>query len=446
MNELYQEKQKRILFWGLLLLLLGLCIVRYALQVNFPQIILLGVVILAAFISDENEIIALCICCIPLDTSINVPYALLACILIYCLKYSSEIKINLTVVPILLMVIWELMHCFEKPFSIPSFASDVAPLLMLALLMWLNAAEIEYDLVVRAVAVSVAAMCVLLLGKLVYAANFNLLAVFANLQRLGLDSEEVKSNLSVLGGEQNPNTLGIMCVLGMTGLMQIRLAGRKKPGDMALAIFLLVFGVLTSSRTYIVCLSLMAVLLLFSQKGSVSKKLKFIGVVLVGILVALCVLYLLFPTLLEFYIGRFRVEDVTTGRLDLMRAYHEFIVSDPRYTFFGIGLHGFYRKVMEVYRVAKYVPHNGIQELIIAWGLPGLFLFIALWAVMIWRSRQCCKKQGLINYIPLIIILVKAQAGQMLDSSYTMLAFSYAYLSMCANLTSPEPQALDETT
>ena len=61
---------------------------------------------------------------------------------------------------------------------------------------------------------------------------------------------------------------------------------------------------------------------------------------------------------------------------------------------------------------------------------------------MIAMSKKHCKHQSLINYIPLIIILVKGMAGQMLNSPYTMLAFSYAYLSMCADLSPRDEQRI----
>jgi O-antigen ligase len=190
----------------------------------------------------------------------------------------------------------------------------------------------------------------------------------------------------------------------------------------------------------------MAILLLVCQKGSVSQKIKFVCIVAVIVLIALGLLFLLFPALMEFYISRFQMEDLTTGRMDLMAHYHEFVMSDPVHLFFGIGLHDFNKKVMNVYRIARNVPHNGVQELIVAWGLPGLIMFLILWVVMILRARQCCKKQGLINYIPLLIILLKVQAGQMLNSAYTMLAFSFAYLSMCCDLTAPEQVETEQTT
>lgn len=441
MIQLNPKKHSRVMFWTLLSILLGLCIVRYALQVSFPRVILLGMVILIAALGDRDEIVAVCICCIPLHTSLHYAYAVLISVVIYIVKFSENMKMNSLVMVFAAMLVWELMHCFGQPFSIPAFISDCVPLLLLlALLLCCNADQFDYAFIVRALVVSVAAMCTLLLCKVVYLAKFDLVAAFANLQRLGLDSEETKENLAVLGGDMNPNTLGIMCVLAMTGLLQLRQAGQKKMADLVMVIVLLIFGVLTSSRTYLVCLALMGVLLLFSQTGSISRKLKFVGAVVLVILLALGLLYLLFPALLEYYLGRFQVQDLTTGRMDLLAAYHEFIVSDPKVMFFGIGLQNFYTKVLDIYRVAAVVPHNAIQELIIAWGIPGLIMFLVLWLGMILCSRRCNKNQRLINYIPFLVILLKAQAGQMLDSPYTMLAFSYAYLSMCANLKVPEQQ------
>lgn len=430
MNQINQKKHSRAIFYGLLALLLGLCFIRYALQVNFPRSILLVLAVLIALLGDRDEIIAMCICCIPLHTSFHYVYALLFCIVIYVVKFGRSIRLNLTIVPVLLMILWELPHCFGLQFSPVTFVSDFIPLLLLAVIMCSDIRGLDYGLIVRAMAVSVAAMCILLIGKLAYVANFNLVAVVAGLQRLGLDAEETQNLLTVSGGEQNPNTLGIMCVLAISGLMQLRMAGKGTKSDVLLVIFLLVFGTLTSSRTYLACLAVMALLLLFSQKGNLTRKFRFLAILVAVVLLAVVLLCLIFPELMAYYFSRFQVEDVTTGRIGLMARYHDFIVSDPKIMFFGIGLHEFYARILEVYRVASHVPHNGIQELVLAWGIPGLLLFLALWLAMTFRSRNFCRRQRLLNYIPMLILLAKIQAGQMLTSAYTMLAFSYAYLSM----------------
>ena len=43
-------------------------------------------------------------------------------------------------------------------------------------------------------------------------------------------------------------------------------------------------------------------------------------------------------------------------------------------------------------------------------------------------------RRKLINYIPLIIILFKSMAGQLLTSNYSMLALAFGYLNLVQDL------------
>lgn len=430
-----------ILFYGMLAVLLGLCIVRYAFQINIPLIGLLVLAVLIAMFSNIDEIIALCVCMIPLITSIQHNYVLMFCILCYLARYRKLVNVDLTIVPVLLMILWELFHGFDGIFSPVDFVCMFLPQVVIALMMFSGKHEFDYDFVVHSYALSVFGMCVSLLGRVFYASGFDFAAVLVNLQRLGMDLKTT-TNLEIVGGQQNPNTLGIQCVLAVTGLIQIRNAGRKHRSDLVIMIGLLVFGALTSSRTYIACLVAMFGLFILSKKGSAVDKLKIVGWAILLVAVMVLLLYLIFPDVLTYYISRFFAEDITTGRDRLMLLYHEFIVSNPKVLLLGIGLQDYKNQLINVHRVAENVPHNALQELIIAWGIPGVILFSAWIIAMIVTSKKRCKQQGLINYIPLLIILFKGMAGQMLNSAYTMLAFSYAYLSMCADLSPRDEQRI----
>ena len=156
-----------------------------------------------------------------------------------------------------------------------------------------------------------------------------------------------------------------------------------------------------------------------------------LGAIVLLAVTAVLLLNWLFPNVMQDYAKRFRVEDITTGRTSLMIAYHRFIVREPQVMFFGIGLQNFKEKLTLIYRVASNTPHNAIQELIVAWGILGLLLFVMFVLLMLRQSTKYNKKHVLLNYIPLLIILVKSMAGQLLVSNYSMLALSYAYLSLC---------------
>lgn len=430
MDNIARTQHNHRRFYSLLAFLLGLISLRYALQIDIPPVLFLVIIICMALFGDLNEICCICICCIPLHESIDLFYALAFCVSIIAIKYPRKIELNLAVAPIYAMIVWELLHCIRSDFSIMTFIVNCIPLLVLAIFMCIDARKIDYCYIGRAFAITLTVICMSSLLKLLYLSDFNILKTFAGLQRLGHDASEV--SLDGKGSIQT-NTLGILCVLAITWLMQLRMAGSGSSRDIVLVILMAVFGTLTASRTYLVCLVLMLALLLFSHRGSLERKLRFLGGMVMLAMIALALLYLIFPDLMEYYISRFAEKDITAGRDVLMVKYHKFILDNPKVMFWGLGLNRFNEDLMLVHKVAANVPHNGIQELVIAWGFPGIIMFICLWGVMIWRSRHFCTKKRLINYILLIIILVKSQAGQMLNSSYTMLTFCFAYLSMCQN-------------
>lgn len=426
--------QDRRRFWWLLGLLLLLIMIRYGLQTDIPRVIFLLIIGLIALTGDRDEIVAMSMCCIPLHESIDFFYALVICTLVYICKQFRQIRLGTNVLLIILIIVWELLHCFRTSFSAVNFLSNMIPFIVLAVMMASDFRDLDYAFVVRSMAWTTLGITLVLLIRVLYFADFNLPRAFAGLQRLGSDYHSNIGGTIIQGGQINPNTLGIVTVLASTGLMQLRSMGVGKKGDMMLMCAMLVFAALSTSRTYLACLALMIVLLIFAERGGIKKKVRLIAVLSAAITAAVVAMALLFPDTFEYFVGRFSVADITTGRDDLMVKYHNFIVKNPRVMLFGIGLQDFGSRLVEFYRVAVGVPHNALQELVIAWGIPGVLLFIALFFSMFRVSYQQNKRQSLLNWIPLLIILFKGLAGQMLNSYYTMLAFSFAFVSLCIDM------------
>lgn len=427
-------------FYCLMAILLLLVCCRYVLQIDIPREFFLAIIAVIALTGDKDEILAMCMCCIPLHESIDLFYAIVICMTFYVIKNYRIIHVGAEIALVLLLIIWELLHYLVQDFSLKMYLVNIIPLIVLLIVMSADVSQHDYAFTVRVMAVATVANCCMLLCKVLYWSDFNILKAFAGLQRLGIESEAISKNSLSISGAVNPNTLGIICVLATTALMQLRATGHGKRRDMWMSAILLVFGALTSSRTFLVCLLLMILLLIFSQKGSISRKIRFVGAMLAVLMLGFSVLYLLFPDLLQYYVGRFKVADITTGRSQLMRQYHNFIVTNPKILLWGIGLQDFGLKLLGTYRVATHVPHNGIQEMIIAWGIPGLILFGMLLLSMILRAAKHNKTLSLLNFIPLLIILAKSMAGQLVASSYTMLALSYAYLSLSQDFCRTEEQ------
>ncbi len=434
MNLQTFPKRSHLRFGLLLGLLLTLILVRYAFQVDIPRIVLLAVIALTALLGDKNEIIALCIAFIPMHESIDFYFALVICMAVYILRYFREFRIGYAVLLVFVVCIWEALHCLQTTFDILKFLACIVPFVVLFVLTASDNENFDYPFIVRVFSISTLGIILILFLRVIYFSDFNIATALLGLERLGLDVHTGIEDVTVSGGQINPNSLGVITVLAVTGLMQLRRMGKGTVADVVLMCVMILFATFSASRTYLICLALMFFLLIISEKGGPKKKIKLISFICIAIAVIVIVLLIFFPSTFEYFVNRFMVEDITTGRDDAMVVFNKFIVDNQQVMWFGIGLQEYGESTFEHYGVWNNVPHNFLQEIVIAWGIPGLIIFAVLLFNMCYQSSRRNRTISLINYIPLIIILVKSLAGQMLTSSYTMLALSFAYLSLLTNM------------
>jgi len=418
---------KRSCFYLLLTLLCFLLMARYSFSAEIPRIVLTAVVVAMAMIGDKSEILAILMGCIPMHNAVDFYICIAVCALILAVKYYDQVKVGFSVILVIVTIIWEVLHCFAFPFTLQILITSLIPFVFIALLLSIDIQGINYAFIVRLMAFLASFMCLVVLMNYIIRAEGNLSAMLSLLRRLGhLSEDEI-----LYGGAINPNSLGIINVLCMTALLQLRPAGQQKKLDMVLIFVLLLFGVLTLSRTFLVCLLTMFVLVLWGIRKDWKRFFRILGGTVIVSLLLLLVTNWLFPEVISEFVDRFQVDDITTGRGDLMSVYHDYIIDHPKVMFFGIGLSNLGEKLVEIYRVSWNVPHNSIQEMIIAWGIPGLLLMALLIFVLIYESKQYSRNKTILHYAPLVILLVKSMAGQLLTSGYTLLALAFAFLSLC---------------
>ena len=420
------KKNKHLVFYALLTLLLLLLLVGYTFQLNIPQSVLTGIIIIIALLGSQNEILAISLCCIPLHSTVDFYLAIGVCAIIYVLKNSQKIKIGNAVILGLLMVSWETAHCFVFDFDLKTLFGSLIILIYLTIILSSDIGNVDYVFIVKTIAIASLYICIMLMARCFVQAGFNFTVTMADLQRLGSLSENSTASI-------NPNTLGIINVLSICGLLQLWFIENGSIKNIIMIFLLLILGFLTASRTFFVCLLIMIFMFIVGQPGKIMGKIR--SVVLMAVLGIVAVLFYksLFPYNFEFFISRFQTDNIASGRDSLLLDYHEFITSNAWVSFFGVGVCDFATKVIDVYNVSNGVPHNIVQEIIVAWGVPGFIMFLLLFALMIMKSNEYNKKKIVINYIPLAIILSKSMVGQFLTSGYTMLALVLAYLSLCQN-------------
>ncbi len=420
-------------FYTLFSLLMLLLFFRYALLISFPSVVFVGILAMMAFWGDREEILAVCICCVPLDAAVPFYCVLLFCIAVYAFKYGRNVRLDFGFIPIVLIILWELLHGFMGEMDLILMITLTIPYLLFVILFFIrDVKSVDYSFIVRTFSVMVLWICVILVVRLMILCDFQLDVAFFNMQRLGISDEEI-GNLVI-----NPNTLGVQCVLAVSCLLQLRINGQKNIGDLILIISILILGALTISRTYLACLLIMIVYLLIISKGGFKQKLKLLFGIIILLTISVFLMYSFFPTTMELFSQRLNIEDITSGRDSLFSVYNNYIISSAKTLFWGLGALNLGDKVTNIYSIAENVPHNGIQEILVSWGIPGLLLVISMMFVMIRRSRQENPNQTMLNYLPFVILLAKIQVGQMVTSPYTMMAFALIYLSLCRNFGSTE--------
>ena len=208
------------------------------------------------------------------------------------------------------------------------------------------------------------------------------------------------------------------------------LAKRQKKLDYVLLALLTVFGVMTMSRTFLLCFAVILMTFVFSSNGSLRVKIRRATIVVLFIIVLLLVVYWFMPFILESFLARFQEDDISNGRIGLFQFYAEHILSSPKHLLFGVGMQEILPKLEAIYGTVANVPHNGIQEILVCWGLPGLLLFGTNVLTMVVETKKKCKHKW-INFLPLILIFVDIQFGQLIRSGVMLLALSFATVSLC---------------
>lgn len=429
-----QNRYIHLRFCILLVLFVILLFMRYAFQINISKGTLTVFIAVIALTGNRNEILAVTMSCIPLHNAVDLFVSVGICMIAYILKNSKFIKVNSAAFITLLIITWEYIHCFNYGFSIKLFIVSIIPLVFLALIMCTDMEDIDYGFIVRTMAVVTAVVCIVMLSSLFIMADFNIAEAFTGIRRLGVFSNDSKmQNLAV-----NPNSLGIVCLLSITSLLQLRILEKSQKSDSLLILILLVFGIMTASRTFLICLIMMIVLLSIGMQVNTKKSIQFLISLSVLVIIAAFILNRYFPNTIEYYIYRFQKDDITNGRDLLIQIYNNYISNNMDVMFFGIGLTNYEDKIINICHISNGVPHNAVHEIIIAWGIIGIILFSIQCIVMIIQSRKVCRQQTILNYIPLFIILLKSMAGQLLTSGYTMMALVLAYLSLCQNFKQTE--------
>ena len=373
-NENKTKFNFEYLFYVSLALIYAIVFLRITFGVDIPVIIILALYALTAFFASKRQLIALLVCCIPLYSAFQFKYGILIGIIIYLIKFAEGVKPKRVWIPFLLLMVWELVHVFAYKFSISEYLRSFSELILLTFIVTIPLKKLDFGYIIRTFAFACVGIMVILLFSLLRKYNFDLSELFSGkYYRLG-SSETDFSNFAV---KFNPNALGFVANLAMVLEAQILLSKKGKWFDYVLIAILLAFGVMTLSRTFLVCFGVMLILVVITMatKVSIKKTIIFSLITIIGLGLVILAIYLISPIIITNFLKRFGANDISNGRIGIFKFYNEGFFTNPKNYLLGMGLQNIKERIPLFYGANRNVPHNAIQELYVLFGIPCFLTF-----------------------------------------------------------------------
>lgn len=423
-------KQHPILF-GYIILMLSLLFVRNALQISIPVSVLLAITIISLLFASVDETIGIFVTFIPFSTGFQYKYAIFACIIIFLIKSKGKIRLSKTIPIVFLMLFWELLHAFSIVFSVVELLRIFSELFFLCVLTSNLSRKIDLRLIIRSMYLAVIGVCFIMLFIQLREFDFNLMRYISagsGSFRFGQNNTFAEN----FGLNFNANGLGTICAITLSCILILIRKSLNNIVDVVAFVLVAFFGLLTLSRTYIFLLIFILIYYLIFAHAVGKRKIRGFLTFVFLIFASIILLYFIFPQVAENIFLRFSENDVTGGRTDLFAFYHKHIFASVNNILFGIGIQGFSSTLAEIYGYNVQVCHNSIQELWVAWGLPGVIAFIVLLLGMLSDSGIRFKRETRIYYLPLLLLLFSSMAGQLIRSGNALMELSVAYLALYA--------------
>lgn len=397
-------------FFILMCLIIAISAARIALSINIPVVLFLAITLLVVVFCSKVELIA-CMCCLfPMLGIMQNRIALLMVAIGLLLRIR---KFNWRgLIPLSLMMLWELLHAPQSHLELYGFLQDFAPLIALTVLLLDNDRSfLDFGFIARSFAYMTIVCSLINLMACSMQFGYSILS----LGRLGNLSAEYEDFRGLI----NPNTNSFICLMAVSSLLLLRYSGKEKKSDTYTIVALLFIIILTQSKSAIICTAAAYLLYIFCSGSYRSltprKMMRLFALVFVATVGAL-----FFQNLLAAAFSRFSSKDFTTGRTVIDLFYFRHITANARNLWFGTGLYKYTVQIRNMYpkdiwksylglaTMAKgkivYKPcHLGILEIIVVWGLPGLYLVYLLIRAML-RFRKPTNRK--IDVVLLIVIFI----------------------------------------
>ena len=435
-KQLNKRRCSRLPFCLMLFGFMVLVSLRNTIALDYPVVILSVYAVIMAFLCDRDEIVAFGIACIPFSPAFYYDTVLAMLILVYIVKYPKTLK-NFrlwALIPFVLMMGWELWHEIAYGFSGMNYFYAFMTLGFSVFIVCAADWKLDFGLISRVLAVSTVFCCTMTLLRMLIAKDFDAVLLFSDRwYRLGIDAKHIGESISYVF-RYNPNGLGAICNLSIIGLLLRMKQKGFNIADGLLCVALVLFGALTQSRMFLLTFAVVVFVYALVVQSGALVKLRNVGILVALGAVGIGIVWIVSPFVIEHILARLGEADLSNGRSDLLAWYNDYLISDPEHLWLGTGLQDILGRVnANVAAPIDNVSHNGIQELVVVWGIPGFIMLAGLIACIICSAKKMNRKMSLMGFIPMIMMLTNSMFGQVITSGTVKIMLCFAFVALATD-------------
>lgn len=394
-------KNRLFLMQGILFILL---ILRDVNVLILPGITYLGLAVIIPVFLGKEDVIAYSVGFAMMGTGIQVAYITLACFC--CYTYKNKFRVHTKqLIFVLIMLVYESVHIlFSNNDSLVEFIRYAITYVYVFFVLFEDYDTNTILKISKSYINATVFVCIDVLLQMLTMLDITIVDYLNMSLRLGY-SDQLQQ---VIRFSADPNLLAQSCTISLVIAV---LLFKNKYSDVFLKtamILLLLFGLMTLSKTFLLSLIFIVLCLMLktSVETNVLKSIKNIFIAVFFVLIAIIIIYNVYPSYFENINARFDTNDLTTGRVRIAQNYFTYLIKEPFAMFFGVGLQN-----LGVKTGCGASPHAAIVECLTSFGLIGTIFIIWLIVKAIYKITKKQRKVLLV-YMPFFVTLVLIQSTQ----------------------------------
>lgn len=364
------------------------------------NVIYITVLLFAFFIVSNKSVAVIIGFLIPFSSAIQGNYIIIIGLIIYLFKEKNKYSIDRSIFLILLIIIIELINCFNVYSTIKGFITFVITIVFTYIII--NTKEKNNEEIIRYNILGIILASCIFLFQTFKSITFSDFILYNYRLGFAINSNIISNNFVL---SFNSNELALYALFGISLVSFLRYKEKIKSYlYYAIIMYFTILGFLTMSRAFFIFFILFIITFIIKNK----KRIISFVITLFFIIPLLAGIYNLnenfFDGIIINYQDRFSKNDMTNQRTTIIKNYNKVIFSTPKNIFIGSGTQNYNKKNNQL-----TTSHNATQEIFICWGIIGGIAYIFLIINYIKKSKQKNYKYDLNYYIPFIFLLFMVQ-------------------------------------